>query len=318
MPRRVLVTGAGGFIGRWSLAALRARNFDVHAVFAPRRPPATGAQFAGATAHRADLLDPEAIDALIAAVRPTHLLHFAWIAVPGVYWTSAENDRWLQAGTHLAERFFLSGGQRAVMAGSCAEYDWSRVTVCHEATSPLADTAVVAPTPYAQAKLDMHRRLARLGQQAGASTAWGRIFFQFGPGEQVSRLVPTVVRSLLMGRAALCTAGTQVRSFLHVADVAEAFAALLDSHVRGAVNIGSGEPLSVAALIAAIAAQIGRADLVRLGARPLPAGEPALLVPDVTCLQAEVGWQPRFGLQEAIADTITWWREQGGGGEVFP
>jgi nucleoside-diphosphate-sugar epimerase len=317
MPRRVLVTGAGGFIGRWSLAALHARNFDVHAVFAPLRPTATGAQLAGAIAHQADLLDPEAIDALIAGVRPTHLLHFAWIAVPGVYWTSAENDRWLQAGTHLAQRFFAGGGQRAVMAGSCAEYDWSRVTVCQEALSPLADTAVLAPTPYAQAKLDMHRRLANLGQQSGASTAWGRVFFQFGPGEQVSRLVPTVVRSLLMGRAALCTAGTQVRSFLHVADVAEAFAALLDSEVHGAVNIGSGEPMSVAALIDAIAAKIGRIDLVRLGAKPLPAGEPALLVPDITRLRKEVGWQPRLNLDEAIADTIAWWRGQGSGGEVL-
>jgi nucleoside-diphosphate-sugar epimerase len=314
----VLVTGAGGFIGRWSLAALRARNFDVHAVVAPGRASAAGAQLAGATVHQANLLDPEAIDALLAAARPTHLLHFAWIATPGVYWTSAENDRWLQSGTYLAQQFFSCGGQRAVMAGSCAEYDWSRVTVCHETLSPLADTAVVAPTPYASAKLGMHRRLVSLGQRSGASTAWGRIFFQFGPGEHVCRLVPSVVRSLLMGRAALCTPGTQVRSFLHVADVGEAFAALLDSPVQGAVNIGSGNPVSVASLIDTIAAQIGRPDLVRLGAKPLPAGEPALLVPDVSRLRGEVCWQPRFTLDTAVADTIAWWREQGSGGEAVP
>jgi len=102
-----------------------------------------------------------------------------------------------------------------------------------------------------------------------------------------------------------------------VADVAEAFAALLDSEVHGAVNIGSGEPMSVAALIDAIAAKIGRIDLVRLGAKPLPAGEPALLVPDITRLRKEVGWQPRLNLDEAIADTIAWWRGQGSGGEVL-
>jgi nucleoside-diphosphate-sugar epimerase len=311
VKRRVLVTGAGGFIGRWSLAPLRARNFEAHAVLAPRHPAAPGALLAGATVHQADLLDPEAIDKLIALVRPTHLLHFAWIATPGVYWTSAANGRWLLSGVHLAQRFFASGGQRAVMAGSCAEYDWSRVTVCQEASSPLADTAVIAPTPYAAAKLDMHRRLASLGQKSGASTAWGRIFFQFGPGEPVSRLVPTVVRSLLAGRAALCTPGTQVRSFLHVADVAEAFVALLDSPVQGAVNIGSGHPVSVASLIDVIAVQIGRTDLVRLGAKPLPAGEPPMLVPDVSRLTSEVCWQPRFDLHAAVADTIAWWREQG-------
>jgi UDP-glucuronate decarboxylase len=317
-PRRVLVTGAGGFIGRWSLAALDARRFDVHAVLSPRQAALRGSLPPGAAVHRADLLDPRSIDALLAAVRPTHLLHFAWIATPGLYWTSTENDRWLQAGTHLAERFFSAGGQRAVMAGSCAEYDWSRVTVCREDSSPLADAAGAMPAPYASAKLEMQRRLAHLGRQAGASSAWGRIFFQFGPGEQPSRLVPYVLRSLLAGREALCSPGSQVRSFLHVADVAEAFAALLDSTVQGPVNIGSAEPVSVAALIGAIAGRIGRADLVRLGAVPLPAGEPATLLPDVSRLQREVAWQPRFDLDAALDDTIAWWRGQGTGEDVPP
>jgi nucleoside-diphosphate-sugar epimerase len=96
-----------------------------------------------------------------------------------------------------------------------------------------------------------------------------------------------------------------------VTDVAEAFVALLDCPVQGAVNIGSGNPVSVGTLIDVIAAQIGRPDLVRLGAKPLPAGEPPMLVPDVSRLTGEVGWQPRFDLNTAVADTIAWWREQG-------
>jgi nucleoside-diphosphate-sugar epimerase len=295
VQRRVLITGAGGFIGRWSVPALHARGFEVHAL---------------EHAAQADLRDPRAIDALLAQLRPTHLLHFAWIATPGVYWNSPENERWLQAGTHLARGFFAAGGRRAVMAGSCAEYDWSRAGVCSEFATALADAAGPAPSAYAAAKLALSRRLTALGQAAGVPTAWGRIFFQFGPGEHPARLVPGVVQSLLAGREALCTAGTQVRSFLHAADVGEAFAALLDSEVEGAVNIGSAERVSVAALVGAIAAQLGRGDLVRLGARPMPPGEPALLLPDVTRLREELGWRPRFTLQTALADTIAWWRAQ--------
>lgn len=308
--RRVLVTGAGGFIGRWSLAALQGRGFEVHAVYSPRAATSGERPAGEVTVHHADLLNTAAIDALLARVRPTHLLHFAWIATPGIYWQSADNARWLEAGAHLAQEFFSRHGERAVMAGSSAEYDWSSVTLCNEDASPLADAAGAAPTAYAAAKLAMHRRLERLAHEARASCAWGRVFFQFGPGEQAARLVPSVVLSLLGGREALCTAGTQVRSFLHVAEVAEAFAALLDSDVRGAVNVGSAERVSVATLIGLIAAQIGRPDLVRLGAKALPAGEPAVLVPDVTRLRLEVGWQPRYCLQEAIADTIAWWRSQ--------
>jgi len=280
--RRVLVTGAGGFLGRWSLPALQARGFDVHAVH---------------TRAQCDLLDPAAVDALLAQVRPTHLLHFAWIATPGVYWQSPDNERWLAAGIHLTKCFLDAGGQRIVMAGSCAEYDWAQGGVCREAASPLADATGPAASAYAAAKLAMSRRLAALAAAADVPAAWGRIFFQYGPGEHPARLVPGVIRALLAGREAECTAGTQVRSFLHATDLGEAFAALLDSDVVGPVNMGSGEPLSIAALVGEIAAQIGRPDLLRLGARPMPPGEPAVLVPDVTRLQQEVGWRPRYTLQ---------------------
>jgi nucleoside-diphosphate-sugar epimerase len=53
-----------------------------------------------------------------------------------------------------------------------------------------------------------------------------------------------IVCSLLRQREALCTHGRQVRGFLHVADVGAAFAAILDSELQGAVNVGSGERIS--------------------------------------------------------------------------
>jgi nucleoside-diphosphate-sugar epimerase len=56
--------------------------------------------------------------------------------------------------------------------------------------------------------------------------------------------------------------------------------------------------------------QIGRPDLLQLGARSAPANEPALLVPAVARLRDEVGWQPRFRLRDGIADSIAWWRQR--------
>jgi nucleoside-diphosphate-sugar epimerase len=307
--RRVLVTGAGGFIGRWSVPALIARGYEVHAVLSRassgRDLPA---QLAGAEIHVADLLSLESMDALVAGVRPSHLLHFAWIATPGIYWTSNDNYRWLEAGRHLLAGFKGHGGIRALMAGTCAEYDWARVGVCDERTSPLAGDMGGKVTPYAECKIALYRDLERFGRVEGLSTAWGRIFFQFGPGEEPSRLVSSVIVDLLSGREALCSHGRQVRSFLHVADVGSAFAALLDSEVQGAVNIGSGDAVSVAELVEAIAAQIGRPTLLRLGARSASVSEPPLLVPNIERLRQELGWQPRFNLHDAMSDTIAWWR----------
>ncbi len=54
--------------------------------------------------------------------RPTHLLHAAWIAKPGTFWTSEENLRWLGSSVELVRQFYASGGERVVGIGSCAEY----------------------------------------------------------------------------------------------------------------------------------------------------------------------------------------------------
>ncbi len=307
--RRVLVSGAGGFIGRWSIPALLRRGFEAHAVTSAGSRAAP-AQLAGATVHAADLLDWASIDGLIATVRPTHLLHFAWIATPGVYWHSAANYRWLEASEYLLRAFLAQGGERAVMAGSCAEYAWNGSGVCIEGASPLADQVPGELAPYVACKLAMQRALESATRRCGRTSAWGRIFFQFGPAEYPQRLVPSVIRQLLSNQPALCTHGRQIRSFLHAEDVGSAFAALLDSSLQEPVNIGSERRISVAGLTGLIAAQIGRPDLIRLGAKPAPPGEPDLLVPDIGRLHGELHWSPRLTLADGLADVIAWWRRE--------
>jgi nucleoside-diphosphate-sugar epimerase len=305
--RRVLVTGAAGFIGRWSVPALLRRGYEVHAVLSARAGSEFPEQLRGAKIHFADLLGESGVDELLELVQPTHLLHFAWIATPGEYWTSVENFRWVSASERLLRAFCARGGRRVLIAGSCAEYDWSRAEVCDEVSSPLAGAAA---TPYAACKIALQRSAADLGRREHLSTAWGRIFFQFGPHEHPDRLVPSVIRNLLLGREAPMSHGRQVRSFLHVADVGAAFAAVLDSELEGPVNIGSDERIALADLVDRIGRRIGRPELLRLGARAAAPQEPSLLVPEIHRLRDEAAWRPQFTLDAALNDTIEWWRRR--------
>ena len=294
--KRVLVTGAGGFIGRQTLGPLRERGFEVHPV---------------GRAQGFDLLAPGAAAAAVDAARPTHLLHLAWYAEHGRFWTAPENLAWVGATLDLLRAFAEAGGERAVIAGTCAEYDWSVGGRCVEDSTPLAPA-----TLYGAAKHGLHEVLRAYASQAGVSLAWGRVFFCFGPYEPAGRLFPSVARALLAGREAPVTHGTQLRDFLAVDELGDAFAALLDSAVRGPVNVASGEPIALRELVELIAQAIGRPELVRFGAVDPRPGEPDELVADVARLADEVGWRPREPLDTGIERAVAWWRDQAPSGKL--
>src|SRR6266404_7111693 len=132
--KKLLLTGASGFIGRHCLSALAPRDYEVHAVSSKER--AGDSTFPGVDWHQVNLLDRAQVSRLLEQLRPTHLLHCAWCAVPGGFWTAPENFGWLEASLHLLQTFAASGGQRVVGVGTCAEYDW-RGGYCSEQDTPL-------------------------------------------------------------------------------------------------------------------------------------------------------------------------------------
>jgi nucleoside-diphosphate-sugar epimerase len=286
---RVLVTGATGYVGRPVVDALRRRGHDVVAT-SSRGGPGT---------VRADLLAPGGPAALVAEAGADHLVHLAWYAEHGRFWTAPENLDWVGATLALLRAFRGAGGRRAVVAGTCAEYAWDGDEPLVEGATPLRPA-----TLYGAAKHAAHVAAEAYARQEGLSLAWGRIFFSFGPGEAPGRLIPAVAAALLRGEEAPVTSGEQVRDFIAVQELADGFGALLDSNVEGAVNVASGRGVPVRDVVAMVGRAAGREELVRYGALPSRPGDPPSVVADVRRLRDEVGWAPREPLEAGIARAV--------------
>jgi nucleoside-diphosphate-sugar epimerase len=292
---RVLVTGASGLIGRWSLKPLVESGADVHTV--QRRPCAPRADL---HSHPVDLHDPVAMERLVQRVQPTHLLHFAWVATPGVYLTSVENQLWVHSSLRLVDAFLAHGGRRVVIAGSIAEYDWSS-GICREHTTPCRPS-----TLYGACKHAVFEVLEQRCALANCSFAEGRLVWVYGPGEAPERLVPAMVLASRAGEAFPLQYPKRVRDYLHVTDAGEAFAALLRSEVQGPINVGSGDGITLERFAELIGAATGAGLIVNVQEAvndPVPR-----VVADVTRLTEEVGWKPRYHPTEGIRETVAWWQ----------
>lgn len=288
---KVVVTGASGFLGRHVLGSLARRGIPTVAI--GRSPIGRGA----CETVTFDLLADTGLPALFRRIEATHLLHLAWYTEHGKYWSSPLNLRWVEASLRLVEAFCESGGKHVLVAGTCAEYDWS-YGWCREEGTPLAPN-----TLYGIAKDALRRLVTATCELHGTRCVWGRVFLPYGPGESPSRLLPSLVEVFRGTRQPFAVNRTALRDFLHVSDVVEAFVTLLLTDATGPVNISSGTPTSIEAVVREVAHA--------LDADPRPvieliaprSDETPLLVGDNRRLQS-LGWYPSLTLSEGIANTI--------------
>lgn len=298
--KRILVTGASGFLGRHCVEALAQAG---HHVIGLSR---SGLTLPGAADSIAcDLLDASLLNEAVRAADAEVLVHFAWHADPHERWQTLDNLDWVSASLALARAFAASGGRRFVFVGSCAEYDWS-----HELLAE-AETPLRPATLYGAAKAATGLTLAAAACPLGISFAWPRVFFCYGPGEPPGRLVPDLIAGLSRGERVACTDGEQRRDFMHAADVGRAIAAIALSDAEGPINVASGEDVAVKELVGKVAAVLGKPELVELGALTRPAGDPARLAADIRRLKA-LGFVRHFELDRGVRDTMAAFRTRAG------
>ena len=281
MKSAILVTGAGGFIGRTLLPRLIG-TFPLERVigldFRPRPPDWHGEWLEGG------------LERLTEVPGTFIVAHLAWDLRRG---DPAAQEASLESFRAMLRIPGLAG---VVGMGSAEEYGSAEGRL-DESRAP--GNALSA---YGRAKQDAFRAVAA----SGLRCIWLRPFIVYGEGQGGNMVVPYALRCAKEGCVAEFSSGDQFRDFVHVEDVAAGIAAA----VRGvltlpegecrACNLGRGAPVKVRDVLERIARQTGREQLFRFGVRPMRAGEPAVQFAATDAAESVLGWKAAIPWQEGI------------------
>jgi len=300
---KVFITGATGFVGAHLTRLLVNEGCQVHAMVRSEKN----------LGHLQDVQDSINIlfsdlntqlryEEYLNAIQPDLCFHLAWYAEPGKYLASPDNIQYLIDSLKLVSVLAECNCKRIVVAGTCAEYDHDLGYLSeHSPTRP--------GTLYAASKVALHTLLSQWVEQIDIELAWARIFYIYGPYENPRRFVPDIITTLLRGEPTRTTLGEQVRDYSHVGDVAQALWALGRSDLTGAVNIGSGLPVTNREIVLKVASILDRPELAKFGDLPYRPGDPMFVCADNRLLKGSTGWKVRYGIDAGLRNTIDWWRE---------
>jgi UDP-glucose 4-epimerase len=312
---RILVTGGAGYIGSVVAKQLLEAGRDVVVIDDLSRGHA-GAVPAGAEHVAASLLDAAPLERALAGADA--VMHFAALALvaesverPERYW---ENNL---IGTHRLLAAMRAGGVRSlVFSSTCATYgDPENV--------PIAEDEPTAPVnSYGASKLAVDLMIRDECRAHGLAAASLRYFNVAGASGELgedhdpeTHLIPLVLQAAAGAREHVSVFGTDyatrdgtaVRDYIHVEDLGEAHLLALGAIEPGrhdVINLGSGDGYSVREVIEAARRVTGREIPVREEGRR--AGDPPALVAANGRAREQLGWTPRRGLDEMIADAWEW------------
>jgi nucleoside-diphosphate-sugar epimerase len=303
---KILVTGAGGFVGAAVAGeALRAG----HEVVGTVRPGSSAGRLTGVGTRldivEFDLRDVDEVRAMMRTHRPDVIIHVAWSGVSN----KARSDRLqitdnIETACRLLEAGAECGVSKFIGMGSQGEYG--------PLDRKITETDLPMPTTlYGASKLAVHYLTRQLAAQSGLSYAWLRIFSTYGPGDNPHWLIPSLINQMLDGQRPRTTLGEQLWDCLFIDDVASATVAVATmAAVEGVFNLGSGQPLPVRAIVEKIRNLVCPGMELVFGEIPYRSDQVWHMEADVARLKALTGWSPRIGIDAGLATTVNWYRAQ--------
>ncbi len=310
IPRRVLITGASGFVGAHLARALEAAGANVSGLDVASPPPA-GARFAGW--HIADLRDAGALADAVAAAKPDAVVHLAGQSSAARSFEIPEETFAINA---MGTWSLLEAMRRSAPRARVLVVGTSEVYGPQPEGTRVAESAPFRPvSPYALSKAAADAFAEVFGRQHGLDVMRTRSFGHSGPGQTPRFVIPSFAQQIAAieaGRAdpVLRVGNLEVtRDLVDVRDVATAYVALLERGSTGAAyNVCRGEGVKLTEIVRMLNARAR----VKVAIEPDPSrmrpADVPYLVGDPSAMARDTGWRAEIPLERTLDDVLHEWR----------
>lgn len=304
--QRVLVTGAGGFIGSHLTERLSALGASVTAlVHYDARPDRGNLEFLAAAelskvrVVSGDICDPFFMQEIVR--EQTVVFHLAaLIPIPYSYRAPASYVMTNVQGTlNVCEACRRAGVRRLVHTSTSETYGTALRPMINE------DHPLQAQSPYAASKIGADKLVESYHRSFELPAATIRPFNTYGPRQSARAVIPTILSQLLSGARSMRLGSlAPARDFLFVEDTVEGFIAVAgsDACIGQVTNVGTGKAVTIGQLTEIAMEVVGRRiDIVTDDERKRPENSEVMnLLCDAGAAKARCGWEPRVTLHKGL------------------
>lgn len=309
MVKIALVTGAGGFIGANLVRRLLNDGYEVHGIVKPKEDlwRLTDLNSQQWHQHEVDITNREEVFKLLEAVKPAYVFHLTHYGGNRGQTDHNQVRQVVIEGTvNLYEACLEAGSCQAIVnAGSSSEYGAKTELMCE-------DMVLEPNTPYGLAKAWATLYGQHLAREQSVPIVTLRFFSVYGPYEASIRLMPAVILSCLKQVAPQLSNPQTARDFVHVDDVVEAMLLVAGkiNEVKGQIfNIGSGKQNTIKDAVEIIL-RLTKANVeLNWGGIESRSFDSNCWVADTHKAMQQLGWQPKFDLEQGLTKTVQWFYE---------